>query len=133
MRRGRAEEFADHGWSAQQVPDPQSPATRDASVLDWDELADGDHARMLAFYRDLIALRRAEPDLREDDLSRVAVTVGAGWVIQHRGRFDIAVNLSGGAAVLPVRPGADVVLSWSERRPAQARGRWHAPGRGRGG
>ncbi len=62
IRRGRTEEFAGHGWAelyggAPDVPDPQSPATVAASRLDWDEVRRGDHARLLAWYRTLIALR----------------------------------------------------------------------------
>jgi len=78
VREGRAAEFADHGWSggtggdAQPVPDPQDPATRDASVLDWAERHDGGHARLLAWYRDLVALR-ARADVRSGDLSVVRV------------------------------------------------------------
>src|SRR3712207_7177709 len=53
--------------------DPQDRATRDASVLDWAETGKDAHARMLGWYRDLVALRRAEPDLLDDDLRRVHV------------------------------------------------------------
>ena len=36
---GGGAEFAAHGWAGEDVPDPQDPATRDASVLDWAEPA----------------------------------------------------------------------------------------------
>ncbi len=57
VRDGRRAEFGSHGWSAE-VPDPQDPATRDRSVLDWAEPAEPAHARMLAWYTDLVGLRR---------------------------------------------------------------------------
>jgi maltooligosyltrehalose trehalohydrolase len=73
VRRGRAAEFADHGWGdGAPVPDPQDPATRDASVLDWSERDRGEHARLLAWYRALVALR-SRPDVRSGDLSVVRV------------------------------------------------------------
>jgi len=73
VRAGRAAEFAGHGWGdGVPVPDPQDPATRAASVLDWDERHRGEHARLLAWYRDLVALR-ARPDVRSGDLSAVRV------------------------------------------------------------
>ena len=127
VSEGRRAEFSRHDWDAATVPDPQSPATRDRSVLRWTERDAPDHARMLRWYRDLIALRRAEPDLRDDDLARVGVTtgpasdaVGTGWIVVHRGCFDVLVNLTGGPAVLPCPDGAVPVLAWGDVRPADA-------------
>ncbi len=114
VRQGRRREFSQHGWRAEDVPDPQDPATRDASVLRWDERADGVHARLLDWHRDLAALRRAEPDLRDDNLRKVRVDVGDTWVVVHRGRFAVLVNLAPEAAVLPAPVGAEVVLAWGE-------------------
>src|SRR5690606_6551714 len=71
VRRGRAAEFSEHGWGdGSPVPDPQDPATRDASVLDWSERERGEHARLLARYRTLVGLR-SRPDVRSGDLSVV--------------------------------------------------------------
>ncbi|WP_369824535.1 DUF3459 domain-containing protein [Cellulosimicrobium sp. CUA-896] len=74
IREGRAAEFSGHGWDddAPAVPDPQDPATRDASVLDWSEPHRPEHARLLDWYRTLIALR-ARDDVRSGDLSAVRV------------------------------------------------------------
>jgi maltooligosyltrehalose trehalohydrolase len=58
VRRGRRAEFAAFGWPEDAVPDPQDPATRDRSVLRWDERTDPHHAAILDWYRDLIRLRR---------------------------------------------------------------------------
>ncbi len=130
VREGRRGEFAEHGWIAEDVPDPQDPATREASVLDWSEPAKDGHARLLGWYRDLVALRRREPDLRDDDLSRMQVTVGGvepaadggggdgdGWVVVRRGAFDVLVNLGTEPATLPADPRSTVVLAWDEVRP----------------
>jgi maltooligosyltrehalose trehalohydrolase len=55
--RGRIAEFARMGWDPAHVPDPQDPATFERSRLDWSELEHPDNARLLAFYRELCALR----------------------------------------------------------------------------
>ena len=126
VRRGRRAEFEAHGWPAGApaapaqrggIPDPQDPATRQASVLDWAEPGKEPHARMLRWYRDLIALRRREQDLRDDDLRRVAVDTGPGWLVLHRGRVHVLVNLGEDPVELrlsePVRP----LLSWDPAEP----------------
>jgi hypothetical protein len=102
VREGRRKEFSRHGWDAE-VPDPHDPATREASVLDWSQPLTGVHARVLSWYTDLIRLRRREPDLRDDDLSRVRVDLGAGWVAVRRGGFDVVVNLSDRPVAVPSR------------------------------
>lgn len=58
ISEGRRREFAAFGWTPEAVADPQDPATFAASVLRWEEVAQPDHAAMLAWYRDLLALRR---------------------------------------------------------------------------
>src|SRR5690606_16561419 len=73
IQEGRTAEFSGHGWRELyghdvEVPDPQAPATVEDSRLDWSEPASGTHARLLAWYRDLIALRRRVPDLASGDL-----------------------------------------------------------------
>jgi maltooligosyltrehalose trehalohydrolase len=45
------------------IPDPQARETFAASKLLWEERAAGDHGRVLALYRELIAMRRADPVL----------------------------------------------------------------------
>jgi maltooligosyltrehalose trehalohydrolase len=118
VRTGRRSEFAGHGWDAQEVPDPQDPATRDRSVLDWQELtrtdADGfDHGAMLAWYRQLIALRKKWPELGEaDDLRQVQIEFGDTWITIQRGTFAVAVNIGPGPQTLPVPEGCIAELAW---------------------
>jgi maltooligosyltrehalose trehalohydrolase len=81
-------------------------------VLAWAERHRGVHAQMVRWYRDLIALRRAEPDLRADDLIQISVTVGANWLVMHRGAFDVLVNLAPVVTDLPTFAAFDPVLSW---------------------
>jgi maltooligosyltrehalose trehalohydrolase len=115
VRSGRREEFAEHGWDADEVPDPQSDATRDASVLDWAEPAEPEHARLLDWYRTLIALRRNTPDLLADDLRSVHASYdeSARWFVLERGSHRVVVNLSSSEQVVPVGAGPwDVVVAW---------------------
>lgn len=96
VRDGRRREFATHGWTADDVPDPQEPATVRASTLNWDEVDEGDHERMFGWYRALLALRRSRPDLSAGDLAAVSVEPGPvdGAFVVVRGTHRIAVNLS---------------------------------------
>ena len=61
VSEGRRQEFAEFGWAAEQVPDPQDPSTFVRSKLDWNELDEPFHRRMLDWYRELISLRRRLP------------------------------------------------------------------------
>ena len=88
VRAGRRAEFGGHGWAATEVPDPQSRATRDASVLRWDELASQPHASLLEWYRQLIGLRRevlGAGETRFADVSCVIGDDGSTFEMRHRG------------------------------------------------
>ncbi|WAL71270.1 malto-oligosyltrehalose trehalohydrolase [Kitasatospora sp. YST-16] len=104
VRQGRRREFAEHGWRAEDVPDPQSPATVAASTLDWTEPQRPPHAELLAWHRELIRLRRAAPELADGDLAAVRVRhdAAAGWLAVHRGRYRVLVRLGGSGQPLPV-------------------------------
>ncbi|MCX5213592.1 malto-oligosyltrehalose trehalohydrolase [Kitasatospora sp. NBC_00240] len=95
VRRGRRREFAEHGWQAEDVPDPQAARTVLASTLDWSEPAQHPHAELLDWYRLLLRLRRAHPELCDPDLAavRVAFDEELRWLVVHRGPYRIAVNL----------------------------------------
>ncbi|WP_338701671.1 malto-oligosyltrehalose trehalohydrolase [Streptomyces sp. Q6] len=115
VRKGRRREFAAHGWAESDIPDPQDPATRLRSCLDWSERESGDHARVLAWYRELIALRHARTDLQDPDLAavRVAYDEEARWIAYRRGDLRVAVNLSGAAVSIPLgRPVARLLAAW---------------------
>ncbi|MCF2526240.1 malto-oligosyltrehalose trehalohydrolase [Yinghuangia soli] len=117
VRRGRRAEFAAHGWDAAQVPDPQSADTVRASRLDWSEPLRAPHSALLAWHRDLIALRRTHPELSDPHLPDVHVTYDepAGWLMLHRGPFRTAVNLAEEPATLPMGTGsAEVVAAWDQ-------------------
>lgn len=111
-RNGRKAEFAEHGWDAADVPDPQDEQTFLRSKLAWDEVDSGDHAALHTLYRQLIALRAGEPDLSDYWLDHMAVDYDeqAGWIALRRGGLVIVCNLSLDAVSVPF--GGDVVLAW---------------------
>ena len=111
--RGRAEEFAAHGWG-DEVPDPQEESTFTNSTLDWSELDDteGESALLLDWYRTLIRLRRDEQALAADDLGTTWVERrgkgSSSVVVVHRGDLRVVVNLSDE----PVTEAGEVVAAW---------------------
>ncbi len=114
VREGRRAEFAEHGWDKTEVPDPQDPATFARSKLDWDEVTRASHARVLQWYRDLIALRRDCPELRDPrlDLVRVEWDPATGRFRMQRGEHLVLVNLGGTPLVFAT--GGTVLLSWQD-------------------
>lgn len=131
VRQGRRREFAAHGWAAEDVPDPQDPATRDRSCLDWSEPANGPHARVLDWYRRLIALRRQEPDLTDPDLAdtKVAYDEEERWLAFRRGDVRVAVNLAKSPAAIPLGPRrASVLAAWEPVTAPGADGVLELPG-----
>ncbi|MGK2882476.1 MAG: malto-oligosyltrehalose trehalohydrolase [Mycobacterium sp.] len=110
-RNGRKAEFAEHGWDAGQVPDPQDEQTFLRSKLDWNEVDVAPHAELHRLYRDLITLRGSEPDLADFRLDHLQVDFDedAGWILIHRGSLSIACSL--GEAPVTVPATGEVVLS----------------------
>src|SRR5690606_32697661 len=103
--------FASHGWDEHDVPDPQDVATFERSKLDWSETTEGDHARLLQWYRDLVRLRRERRELRDPHLDQVrAHRRDDGLVVVHRGKHQVLVNLADGA--VRVDAIGRVLLSW---------------------
>ena len=98
VRTGRREEFAEHGWTDdEQVPDPTDEQTFRDSTLDWTEAGQEPHTTLLATYRELIALRKARPELSDPWLDEVEVEVDeeARTLVLHRGALRLVVNLGG--------------------------------------
>jgi maltooligosyltrehalose trehalohydrolase len=114
VAEGRKAEFASHGWAAADVPDPQDEATFLRSKLDWTQLDREPYLGLLAWYRELIALRRARPELTDPRLDRVAADFDedARWIMVRRGRLRIAANLGPDAAGLALgQPGTGVLAA----------------------
>ncbi|HZZ49430.1 MAG TPA: malto-oligosyltrehalose trehalohydrolase [Pseudonocardia sp.] len=123
VRIGRTQEFAEHGWGATEVPDPNAESTFTDSKLAWSEREEEPHAGLLRTYRELLALRRARPELSDPWLHRFEVSINGvsgpdleretatKTVVLHRGRLRVVVNLSGTpAAVRLDGPVVEVLL-----------------------
>jgi maltooligosyltrehalose trehalohydrolase len=108
---GRKREFAEHGWGDADVPDPQDPTTFAQSKLDWSELEQ--NRDLFDFYRALIALRRARPDLIDPRLDRVEVRYDddARWLTMRRGGCVVVANLSSEPRRVPVCAGTILLSS----------------------
>jgi malto-oligosyltrehalose trehalohydrolase len=115
VREGRRSEFAAHGWDAADVPDPEDPETFTRSKLDWSQLASEQHAGLLAWYRELIALRRTRPELTDPRLDRVAVRYDeeARWLVLERGRLLIVASLGDVPLLVPLPEPPTAVLAAS--------------------
>jgi maltooligosyltrehalose trehalohydrolase len=109
---GRIAEFAEHGWPAIDIPDPQDPATFQRSKLDWDERDTPPHARVLACYRALLALRRDRDELTDPWLDRVTAEFDEHrrWIVVGRGRLRLVCNL--GTDPVQVRVSGQPLLWW---------------------
>ncbi len=116
---GRLEEFASHGWTEGDIPDPQDPATVRASVLDWSELDARDPARLRDWYAELISWHRF--DLPSQPLPQCywnlladgrpqwwAISRGRSLAIVNLDAAEIAVTVAASATALAVR------ASWSQ-------------------
>lgn len=108
---GRKAEFAEHGWDAEEIPDPQDSETFQRSKLDWDEVDGQGHAHLLDFYKALIRLR-AQAELADPCLSHLEVDYDEDqrWIAMRRGRITVVGNLNEDAVVVPVR--GELLLAW---------------------
>jgi len=112
VREGRRAEFARHGWTDADVPDPQDLGTFERSRLDWAELDKDGHRELLDWHRRLIALRRARPELTDPWLTsvRVAYDEDARWLVVYRGGLAVACNLAAERRAVPIQGRPDNVL-----------------------
>jgi maltooligosyltrehalose trehalohydrolase len=100
---GRLKEFERMGWDPSSVPNPQDPTTFQNSKLNWSELTEGRHARLLTTYRSLIELRRETPELTDPRLTRTSCEHNDTdrWLVLHRGSVVVAVNFNTTRVELP--------------------------------
>ncbi|NBE94154.1 malto-oligosyltrehalose trehalohydrolase [Nonomuraea sp. KC401] len=100
-------------WPAWDAPDPSAEETFLASKLDWSEVKEEAHWSLLCWYRDLIALRKALPELSDPRLDRVRVETDphGAWLIMWRGSLAVLVNFTPDSVTLPLTPGTIVLAS----------------------
>ena len=112
---GRRREFPYWSGGPEAIPDPQDPATFERSKLDWGERETAAHRDLLEWYRTLIDLRHRHAELSDPRLDRCGVEVDeeAQTLVVARGRFRVAVNLSGEARKFDFDADFDVVAASS--------------------
>ncbi len=123
---GRRAEFAEHGWHSGDVPDPQDRATVHRSRLDWAEVESEPHARMHAWYKALISLRREHTDLHDDSLADVDIAADEQSALMRRGRFWVVASLGAPTAGAAVPGAREVIASFSGGVVLSAPGSSHA-------
>ncbi|HSS08755.1 MAG TPA: DUF3459 domain-containing protein, partial [Acidimicrobiales bacterium] len=111
VSQGRRSEFAAFGWRPEDVPDPQDPETWRRSVLRWDELGKDLHARLLAWYQDLIRLRKSEPVLTDGAFNDVRVRAGDDHLVMARFPIAVVANLSRQRQSVPVGDVGELLLA----------------------
>jgi len=112
IRNGRRQEFAAFGWAPQDVPDPVDSPTFASAILRWGERDKGGHATTLAFYRRLLALRAAHPDLGAGPIPPTrAEGEDDGTVRLWRGRLQVIARLRPGAVEVEVGQGWSVLAA----------------------
>jgi maltooligosyltrehalose trehalohydrolase len=113
VSEGRRHEFATFGWDPGDVPDPQDAATFERSRLDWAEPRKEQHAGLLAWHRQLIALRRQIPALTDPRLDRVYTEYDqdVGWIVVRRGPVIVASNLGRNTWTFPADPSAELLAA----------------------
>jgi maltooligosyltrehalose trehalohydrolase len=130
---GRRGEFAQHGWDAAQIPDPQGADTFARSVLDWSEVSTEPHEALLAWYRDLLRLRRGHRQLTSVDPGSTrgpAVTCRWGeesdgvprWFEVEQGGWLTVANLSDTELQIDLAGPHELAGSWRDSARVEASG-----------
>jgi maltooligosyltrehalose trehalohydrolase len=103
VRAGRRREFAAFGWAPEEIPDPQANETFIRSKLNWNERTQAEHAEIFEWYRRLIALRQALPELRDGRVGQVVLHIEerGRWLTLRRGRLFVACNFSDSSCKVP--------------------------------
>lgn len=107
VREGRQEEFAAFGWE-EEPPDPQAEETFERSRLRQELAAEGRHATLQAFYKELIRLRKSVPALARLSKREGEVTAREGEQVilaRRGGEVMIAFNFAREARRVPLPEG----------------------------
>jgi maltooligosyltrehalose trehalohydrolase len=113
VSEGRRQEFSAFGWDFASIPDPESQATFQSSKLKWKELLAPEHTEMLAWYRDLIRLRRGNPCLNDPRPGNTHVEFDEheDWIQMKRGTIAVICNLGASERAFPVPSESNILLA----------------------
>jgi maltooligosyltrehalose trehalohydrolase len=116
VSEGRKKEFEAFGWDPESIPDPEDRETFLRSKLNWREAGEAEHARMQAWYRDLIRLRRFTSALNNGELgnTRVAFNEIERWMVMQRGDVLVLCNLGQGGREFPIASASKLLLASRE-------------------
>jgi maltooligosyltrehalose trehalohydrolase len=116
ISEGRRKEFAAFGWKPEDVPDPQDSETFCRSKLNWNEVSQGAHAEMLAWYKRLIELRKRTGALTDGHLDEVEANYSdeSSWLVMKRRRVEVVCNLGEPCQEIPVQTSAREVICSAE-------------------
>jgi maltooligosyltrehalose trehalohydrolase len=122
--QGRRKEFAGL-HDVTDVPDPQAIETFTRSKLSWNDLDDNIHQEMLAWYRQLIQLRRRLPALVDGRMERIS-----SWfdeekrtLLVARERVFLAANLGSADCEIELPPAVEIRLELVSSNEICVRGR----------
>jgi maltooligosyltrehalose trehalohydrolase len=95
VSEGRKKEFQAFGWKPESIPDPEKRETYLRSKLTWEEINEGQHARLQAWYRELISLRRSSRSLNDGEPGNAHVIYDEAdrWLALERGEIHVLCNL----------------------------------------
>jgi len=116
VSEGRRKEFEAFGWGPGSIPDPESRDTFERSKLSWEEVASAEHAEMLAWYRQLIHLRRSSLALNNGDPGNTKVLYNQAemWFRMRRGDISLTFNLGEKERRLPLGERSQLLLASRE-------------------
>jgi maltooligosyltrehalose trehalohydrolase len=116
VSEGRKSEFEAFGWNPDDVPDPQEEASFERSKLQWNEIREGQHAELLEWYKQMIALRKSTPELTDGRLEDVQVTFDedAQWIVVRRGKIEVVCNLANEKQTIAISAAYTGVLASAE-------------------
>jgi maltooligosyltrehalose trehalohydrolase len=116
VSEGRTREFSAFGWDPAIIPDPEKRETFERSKLNWNEMSQPDHAEMLAWYRDLIRLRRTTPSLNNGEPGNTSASFNEEqrWLCMRRGTVVVAFNFSDEERTTPGYPQMKLQLASRE-------------------
>jgi maltooligosyltrehalose trehalohydrolase len=113
VSEGRKKEFRAFGWNPETIPDPEKRETYTRSILNWEEMNEGEHARVLDWYRNLIHLRRFTPSLNNGDPANTVVSFDseANWMSIQRGEVSVHCNLGSDIVRFSIPKGSTIVMA----------------------